>query len=456
MTAKILIVDDLETNIKVLEAKLLMEYYTVYNASSGSKALELLERQNIDVILLDVMMPGMDGFETCRRIKANPETTHIPVVMVTALSDIEDRIKGLEAGADEFLTKPINDTSLFARVRSLSRMKTAVDELKLRNKTNAELGASIVDIKDNFINSKILLINDDIIQTRNLGRMMSKTSAQIQMINDPSEIDILNSYVPDLVIISCQLENGDPLRICGMLKSQEKLSHTVLMLLAEEENIPIVIKGMELGINDYFIYPVDENELLARLRTQLRRKQYQDDLRDALETSVNLSIKDALTGVFNRHYFDIHIIRMMKKAFKFNQQLCLMMFDIDYFKNVNDQYGHQAGDEILKIFTKILRNNFRVTDLISRYGGEEFSVLLCDTNLDQALIVAEKVRKKVEAAEFCVAGQKLPIKKTTSIGIAQYKNNEDPESFVKRADDALYEAKNTGRNKVVIRRDTII
>lgn len=164
MTATILVVDDLEQNVKLLEAKLLSEYYTVITASNGLKALEALEVNKIDLVLLDVMMPEMDGFEACKKIKSNPETTHIPVVMVTALSDIADRVKGLESGADEFLTKPINDTALFARVKSLTRMKTVIDELKLRNTTSAELGGNVIEPRNTFTDCKILILDDDIIQ----------------------------------------------------------------------------------------------------------------------------------------------------------------------------------------------------------------------------------------------------------------------------------------------------
>ncbi|AGJ02139.1 Elongation factor P [Rickettsia prowazekii str. Breinl] len=146
----ILVVDDIETNIKLLTAKLLKEYYTVLTANSGKEALSILKKEKIDTILLDVMMPEMDGFEVCKMIKTDPGTTHIPVVMITALSDIDDRVKGLEAGADEFLTKPINDTALFVRLKSLSRMKSLIDELKLRNSTNALLGVTNIEIHDTF------------------------------------------------------------------------------------------------------------------------------------------------------------------------------------------------------------------------------------------------------------------------------------------------------------------
>ncbi|WPY00461.1 PleD family two-component system response regulator [Candidatus Trichorickettsia mobilis] len=449
MTANVLIVDDLEPNVKLLEVKLLSEYYTVFSANNGVKALDVLANNKIDVILLDVMMPEMDGFETCIKIKANPETTHIPVVMVTALSDIEDRIKGLEAGADEFLTKPINDVALFARVKSLSRMKTIIDELKLRNKTNAALGASAIEIKDNFVDSKILIINDDVVQARNLSKTLLKLSPQIKIVTKIEDIDsIIDTYIPDVVIISCQLEVGDPLRISVMLKSKEILRHTMLMLLAEEENMQMVIKGMELGINDYFIYPVEENELLARIKTQLRRKKYQDNLRNELEQSVNLSIKDGLTGVFNRRYFDIHIQQMIKTSIETNKPLCLLMLDIDHFKQVNDNYGHQAGDAVLVSFSMVLKNLFRITDLIARYGGEEFSVLLSEAYLKEAVIIADRVRSTIETTSFVIPNYP-PLTKTTSIGVAEYKHGESISDFISRADKALYEAKSTGRNKIV-------
>lgn len=450
MTANILVVDDLEPNVKLLEAKLLIGYYTVFTANSGAKAIEILKEQKIDVILLDVMMPGMDGFETCKRIKTNPDTMHIPVVMVTALSDIEDRIKGLEAGADELLTKPIDDTALFARVKSLSRMKIIIDELKLRNKTNAELGVSVIELEDNFAQSKTLLISDDTIQIKNLSKVISKIAPQIRVVTKMSELEIINSYMPDLTIISCQFEAEDPLRISVMLKSREEFNHTVLMLLAEEENLPMVIQGMELGVNDYFLYPVDENELIARLKTQLRRKQYHDNLRNELEQSINLSIKDGLTGLFNRRYFDMHIIQMIKRCCETNYPLCLMILDIDHFKAVNDIYGHQAGDEILVAFTNILKQNFRATDLISRYGGEEFAILLYDTSLSEAISIAQRVRYRVESKEFKIQSLLgISIKKTASIGVSLYKKPESVASFIKRADNALYEAKDSGRNKII-------
>ncbi|MCX4083429.1 PleD family two-component system response regulator [Rickettsia hoogstraalii] len=445
----ILVVDDIETNIKLLTAKLLKEYYTVLTANSGKEALAILKKGKIDIILLDVMMPEMDGFEVCKTIKTDPETTHIPVVMVTALSDIDDRVKGLEAGADEFLTKPINDTALFVRLKSLSRMKSLIDELKLRNSTNALLGVTNIEMHDTFADKKILLINDDVVQAKNIKQMLLKITQNVKVISNSDELDIINEYIPDLVIISSTLENEDPLRISVILRGKAEISGVIIILQIDEDGMPLVVKGIELSINDYFVYPIEESELLARIRTQLRRKQYQDNLRNDLEQSVNLAAKDGLTGLFNRRYFDIHLKQMIEKANKESIKLYLLMCDIDNFKHVNDTYGHQAGDKVLTIVSRILKNTLRVTDLIARFGGEEFTILLTDIDISKAIETAERIRVKIEYMDFHIEDQIEPLKKTISIGVTEYKKEESIESFIERADKAMYEAKTTGKNKVV-------
>nr|ABD83655.1 response regulator protein-like [Rickettsia honei] len=445
----ILVVDDIEPNIKLLTAKLLKEYYTVLTANSGKEALAILKKEKIDIILLDVMMPEMDGCEVCKTIKTNPETTHIPVVMVTALSDIDDRVKGLEAGADEFLTKPINDTALFVRLKSLSRMKSLIDELKLRNSTNALLGVTNIEMHDTFADKKILLINDDVVQAKNIKQMLLKLTQNVKVISNSGELDIINEYTPDLVIISSTLENDDPLRISGILRGKAEISGVVIILQIDEDGMPLVVKGIELGINDYFVYPIEESELLARIRTQLRRKQYQDNLRNDLEQSVNLAVKDGLTGLFNRRYFDIHLKQIIEKANKESIKLYLLMCDIDNFKHVNDTYGHQAGDKVLTIVSRILKNTLRVTDLIARFGGEEFTILLTDIDISKAIETAERVRVKIKYMNFHIEDQIEPLKTTVSIGVTKYKKEESIESFIERADKAMYEAKTTGKNKVV-------
>src|ERR1700720_4201690 len=162
MTARVLVVDDILSNVKLLEAKLSAEYFEVITAFNGLECLSKMETGAPDIVLLDVMMPGMEGFEVCRRIKANPKTAHIPVVMVTALDQPSDRVAGLDAGADDFLTKPVDDAALFARVRSLGRLKMMTDELRMREETGQSMGLHdpALNYSDTESPSRILIVED--------------------------------------------------------------------------------------------------------------------------------------------------------------------------------------------------------------------------------------------------------------------------------------------------------
>jgi two-component system, cell cycle response regulator len=454
MTASILVVDDIEQNIKLLEAKLLYEYYTVYTATSGAEALEILDSTNIDVVLLDCMMPEMDGFDTCVRIKLNFNTSHIPVVLVTALSGKEDRIRGLEAGADEFLTKPIDDMALFARLKSLIRTKSIIDELKLRNDTNDDFGIRSSYVEQDLSYSKITIIDDDPVQSDNILQMLSSLTQNISIISDLKNLQTLlrQSSSADAMIISCQLEDHDPLRILATIKASTNAKNSSIIMLSEEEKISTVIKALDMGANDYFVIPLEQSELIARIKTQLCRKYYQDALRDDLAQGMNLSIKDALSNLYNRRYFEKYLERMIRKAMLEEKNLYAIMIDVDYFKNTNDEYGHTAGDKVIIETSNIIRTHVRAEDFITRYGGEEFVILLYDTTEIHSTDVAERLRNAIEAHDFILPNSTIVIHKTISIGVASYHNKESPSLFISRADEALYQAKRTGRNKVVFKR----
>ncbi len=449
MTANILVVDDLYANLYILKTKLLSKYYTVFTARDGIEALDILLNHKIDIVLLDVMMPRLDGFTTCKKIKATAEITHIPIIMITALSDIKDRIKGLEAGADEFLTKPINDIALFARVRSLIHMKAAIDELHLRNSSHIELGHTPLIIDNTFYDSKILIIDDDIIQVKNITKYLLPITEQIKVLYSYSEKDILGSFIPNLIIINYQIDNQDPFRIIAMIRSKPIFKHVIIMLLTEEENVDLIIRAMDLGVNDYFIYPIDQSELQARVKTQLRKQKYQNNLRAKVVESINLSSRDSLTGLFNRRYFDTHIKQMSKKANENNEPFILLMIDIDNFKLVNDIYGHLSGDKLLKQISDVLKQSVHITDLVARYGGEEFALLIKTNKVDIAYSIAEKIRINIASMRLTMLTNKIIPPQTISIGLSIYKINEDISTLINRTDKALYSAKQTGKNKIV-------
>ena len=453
MTARVLVVDDLAPNVKLLGAKLTAEYFDVLTATDGPSALELARKHAPDIVLLDVMMPGMDGFEVCRRIKQDPRVWHIPVVMVTALSDSADRVRGLEAGADDFLTKPVNDTALFARVRSLVRLKMLTDEWRLREQTSGQLGVLSDATGPNAVeaeDARILLIEDNLVDAAKVHDTLGELSSRVEIAQTGREaVESVDRVDFDMIIVDLHLRAEDALRLCSHLRATDRTRHTPILLLAEEDDMERLAKGLDLGINDYIIKPLDRNELLARARTQIRRRRFQDRLRDNYERSLTMALTDSLTGLYNRRYLMTHLIGMIERHQTSGKPLALLMFDIDFFKSVNDGFGHPVGDEVLMEIAQRVRNNIRSFDTVARFGGEEFVIVMPDTELDVARMVTERVRRTVSDRPFQPKGVE-PLRVTISIGIAMFEDGDDTFAILKRADDALYEAKRTGRNRAVV------
>ncbi|MET0156081.1 MAG: PleD family two-component system response regulator [Rickettsiales bacterium] len=451
MTAKVMIVDDLLPNIKLLKAKLEREFYQVITATNGVMALERLETERPDIILLDVMMPEMDGLETCRHIKANPLLSDIPVVMVTALSDKSDRIAGLTAGADDFLTKPINDVAMFARIRSLVRFKTMTDALKLRAQTGREFGNSAISMdKTNDISgSNILLIEDNETQLGQINGVLEKMRANAFAFSNPAAaVQSLGERAYDLIILDSSMSETNSLHLCANLRSQEMTANVPIILLIEEEDGDLLARGYDIGINDYLLTPLDGNEIKARCGIQLRRKRYQNALLDDQHKNLALSQIDALTGLYNRRYFDSYFAHNLREAVQQRKPLSLMILDVDHFKRVNDIYGHLAGDCILKAIAS--RIDVRAADLVARYGGEEFAVVMPNTAVSDAAKAGERIRQLVESAPFEVPGGKRPISLTVSVGVACAYEHDKADTLIERADEALYHIKNTTRNRVAV------
>jgi diguanylate cyclase (GGDEF)-like protein len=304
---RILVVDDHEDNVEVLRARLEARGYEVEGATNGQEALDTVSRWCPDLVLLDVMMPDMDGLEVVKRLKADRNLPFIPVIMQTALDSTERMVAGLEAGADDYVTKPINFQELEARVRSLLRIKKLQQEVADREK-------------------------------------------ELSQMND-------------------------------------KLLH--------------------------------------------------------------ISMTDGLTGVDNRRALEQRLHEMFEHSLRLHEPIACVMCDIDHFKKVNDTYGHAAGDEVLKQFAEILKDAAREIDRVGRYGGEEFLLLLPGTVLDSAVTFAERVRQRVEENTFSFEGGTL--KRTVSLGVASWPHPkiQGREEMLKAADDALYVAKEMGRNRVV-------
>lgn len=453
MTARILVVDDIPANVKLLEARLLAEYFDVLTAENGFQALDICNTTQVDLVLLDIMMPGMDGFEVCERLKASPRTAHIPVVMVTALDQPSDRVRGLKAGADDFLTKPVNDLQLISRVKSLMRLKTLSDELRFRAETAKRLGMDDVsrEVDERIEEGAQVLVVDGRATSQERIIKALKPIATVTAMSDPQAALFEAAEANfDLVIVNSNFDDYDPLRLCSQLRSLERTRFIPVLLVTEQGADGMIVRALDLGVNDYIVRPLDPNELLARSLTQVRRKRYNDRLRNSLQQTIELAVTDPLTGLNNRRYLDNHMKTLFGRAMARGRALSVCIADIDRFKSINDTYGHDAGDAVLRQFANRIRAAVRGADLACRFGGEEFVVVMPDTDAAAATSIAERLRIAVETEPFMLHGQGREIHVTASIGIATIGSSvQTPEQLLKQADQALYEAKHSGRNRVV-------
>jgi two-component system cell cycle response regulator len=450
MSARILVVDDIEANVRLLEAKLTAEYYEVTTAMDGPTALAMAARDLPDIILLDVMMPGMDGFTVCRKLKDDPNTRHIPVVLITALDGRADRIQGLESGASDFLTKPIDDVMLFARVRSLTRFKLVIDELRQREASGRRMGVIAgAAARLDGLGGRVLIVDDN---ERQAARVAAELGLEHRPVieSDPDKAKISAGGPVDLVIVNAAAKGFDGLRLTASLRSEERSRQLPVLAMVDPDDRGRMVKALEIGVNDILSRPVDPQELSARVKTQIQRKRYTDYLRNNLDHSLELAVTDQLTGLHNRRYMTGQLDSLVKRATMGGEPVAALLIDIDFFKKINDTFGHDIGDEVLREFALRLASNVRAIDLPCRFGGEEFVVVMPDTQLADALRIAERIRNHVAGSPFKVGPTKEELTVTISVGVsATLGQGDTPEALLKRADQGVYQAKASGRNAVV-------
>ncbi len=452
MSARILIVDDVETNRHLLQARLVAEYYDVETSANGVEALRSVYNTPPDLILLDVMMPEMDGYETCRQLKKDNLTRYIPVVMITSLKSQSERLKGLEAGADDFLTKPVDKTVLMARVRSLLRLKMVMDEWLVREAEARSAG--FLDEENFFVRDKkehFVLITDN----KSIGTTFTTSLGAKHHIISEGNPDKALAYARDgtidMVMLDLTAKTFDALRLCARLRSQEATRSIPILALADPDDKRRMARALDLGVNDLLCQPFDHHELIARVKTQMRYKSFAQYLRVRFHESLEMSVRDPLTRLYNRLYLDRKLPALLNNIEE--QPLCIFIVDIDHFKNINDTYGHDTGDLVLKEVAQRISKNVRALDMVCRLGGEEFLVIMPDTSHKEALITAERLRQHIDDHPFLIKAQEKHVHISISLGVAQARKDDKKGSLIKRADQALYHAKHSGRNRVASEKD---
>lgn len=448
MTARVLIVDDIEANAHILSVIAEDQYYETLTVSSGSAALNAARGWQPDVIILDVMMPELDGYETCRRLKSDERTMHIPVVMVTALNGSVEKLRGLECGADDFLTRPIDTEAFLARTKGLVRLKQLFDEWRARHETTRTLGLApgspgTVDVKG----TNALVVDDWDLSAASVESALAEDGINTTRASNEEEVVAIaaNGKV-DLIILNLSMRGFEPLRLASKLRANVLSRDIPLLLIAEPDHRDLVLRGFDLGVNDWVARPFNPNEFRVRARNQLRRKLYQDRLRSALDGALKLALIDPLTGLYNRRHFMLHLESVL--AEKQETDIALLMIDVDSFKIVNDRFGHQAGDAALRFLGERLRQEVRTVDLVARLGGEEFAVVMIGVDLGDVAATAERVRAKLAEHQFNPTDDStFPL--TVSIGVAVARASDiGIDELMRSADRALYAAKAQGRNRV--------
>jgi two-component system cell cycle response regulator len=332
-----------------------------------------------------------------------------------------------------------------------------MDVWRVREETSNRLGVGTrlpLLNQEDATHGRILVIEDSAIDATNLANTLVPDEHEITRLTQiEAGLAAAASEDFDLLIVALHLGGGDVLRFCSQIRSHvnERVRSLPILLLAEDdEDSGRIAKGLDLGVNDYLMKPVDRQELLARVRTQVRRRRYQNRLRTNYEQSIALASTDPLTGVHNRRYLDTHLDQLLQRAHETHKPLSIAFCDIDHFKKLNDTYGHAAGDEVLIEFTRRLTRNLRSFDLVARIGGEEFVVVMPDTPPERARRIAERLRLKVEKEPFVVGGG-TPIAVTISVGVTTGALEDGfAADLVKRADEAMYQAKHAGRNRVMV------
>ena len=450
---RVLVVDDEPIVAEFLARQLRNAGWETTEAPGGAEAIRAaLDASPPDLILMDVLMPGINGYEATRRLKADPRTAGIPIILVTGLSGIEDKLAGLDAGADEFLSKPVSTAELIVRIRNMLRLKQY--EQQLSKRTVPAIAPVEEPVDDDQADRpaeppQILLLQRAGGGEGGVRRHLEEMGYRVALAEDvEQEMATVRHGAADLVILDAARFGADGLEMCRRLKEGGPSSRVPLMVIAGQGDPEGRIRYLSLGAEDLLPPPVDHRELAARVARLLRQKAHLETLQSRYQAAVLASNNDGLTGLFNNAYFKRLLDLEVKRSQRRNHPTSLVMLDIDNFKAMNDTRGHAAGDLILSEVGRRIRDCIREIDMPARFGGEEFAVVLPYTDKAGAVVVAERIRDALASREFAVDSPS-GVNVTASIGVATCPEHAAAaEDLVRHADALLYRAKRQGKNRV--------
>ena len=481
MAIKVLLVEDSETQLKFLRDGLAQNGFEVETAMNGAEAYKKLFEYVPDIVVSDIMMPVIDGYQLCRMIKNIDETKKIPVILLTVLDKKIDSFWGKKAGAQLFLSKTIDMNELVKNINATLRRYPLTDEYKANIALKANSDNSAQTRLNNILNDLLLksvfanefrnlsdFLNYERILVEKLFSLMSsfvEYSVAGVFFASPDDyaenilyIDTLGRNINKSVLSDVQYDFFKKMEEFKSLKDTK--FEVVRILLGKELDykfsdlkskiiIPLIFdkkliggicfytrQNMDYASFRYFDIMISELLAIFKMKYQYTEKEF-------------MSVLDGLTGLYNRRQFEIGLEQEYNRTKRHPSDFSLAILDIDFFKKVNDTYGHQYGDYVLKTVANLMKQAFRKTDLLYRYGGEELIMIMPETNIEDAIIPVQRLRRMIEEYDFDYNGVKTKV--TASIGLTMnYPEFNSPAELLKSADEALYKAKESGRNRVVL------
>lgn len=452
---KVLIADDSPVSLASLEKVFSTEEFHTIRAANGKEAYDRAVCELPDLIMLDVMMPEMNGFEAARILKEDSRTRSIPIIMVTALGDPQHEMTGREAGAEEYLAKPVRPQELLARANSLISLKQYRDQLTIRNHSQWSF---LVDRSSDDAGPEtqkrlplILLVEDNESDAELVRHLLSDLPVRLERLSNGEEaVELCKTGQVDLMLLDILLPGLNGFEVCRRVKKSDKGKDLPIVVITCLEDMDSRLRCIELQADDFLVKPIAGRELQARVKILLEKKQRLDELRSHYEEALNSAVVDWLTGLYNHGYFKRFLDLEIKKSLRQRYPVTLIMIDIDNFKSVNDAHGHPVGDMILQELAQVVRRSVREVDLVARYGGDEFAVVLPYSDHPGALRVARRIDAAIRSHGFPAKTDRA-TRLTVSMGVAGYPEDAvHVDGLIHSADQKLYTAKLKGKNQITV------
>jgi two-component system cell cycle response regulator len=457
----VLVVVDNPAGCRLIRARLVSNGHRVTSCRNPKQAQTLALAEQPDVIICDISMPELDGIEFTRWVRQQEWLAQTPVLLVTSPDDVGVLTRDLEAGADDFLSKPINSVELKARIKRLLGSRHVVRELELRSATFIEssLAQSVAEQQTEHVDrrtvehAQVLLIDDDNDHCRLLTAYPGGITCDVHSVSTgQAGLAWLNQHKADLVITGVMLPDLDGYQIIEQIRQQPRFEKMPVLAIGVLSEVDDRVKTLDLGADDFILKGFTRAEFHARIERILRLKAQVDKLIEKYTAAEKRAVTDSLTGLVTHRYFSEMLARELHEVRHRDEEHSVIVLGIDHFNAFTDWFSHAIGDKVLQRAANIIESTVRGSGTLSRFGEWEFVISLPRTDRSDVAIVAERIRQNIESMVISIeeGGDRRDLRVTASLGIATFPHDATVmESLLQRADGAMYAARQAGRNCVV-------